>query len=161
MNWQLILSVLMMHGIIILVNIPAPFLGLTFDNNAKEQRLWFEPPGYVIPIIWFILFTLMGIALYIVVKQGNSLSAGNFIIGLAVLCASYAYYTLGLAKLTGISSPWFGLWGNLLVILATCAVCWMLYMRSVTAALLVAPVIVWTTFATFIVVGQMKWQGLI
>jgi hypothetical protein len=84
----------------------------------------------------------MGIARYIAVKQGNHQSTGNFIFGLAVVCASYAYYTLGPAKLTGISPLWFGLWGNLLVILAACAVCWALYMRSLAAALLVAPAIV-------------------
>jgi tryptophan-rich sensory protein len=161
MNWQLVFSVLLMYGIIILVNIPASLLGLSFDNNSNTPRLWFEPPGFVVPIVWFFLFTLMGIARYVLLNQGNAQSKGYIIIGLAVLCASYAFYTLGLSKLTGLSPLWFGLWGNIVVILATLVVCWILWRRSVTAVLLVAPVIAWTTFATFIIVGQLRLQGLL
>lgn len=107
-NWSLLFSVLLMDGIIILINIPASLLGLTFDNEPNTQQLWFEPPGYVVPIIWFVLFTLMGLSRYVVVRQSDASVAGGIIIGFAVLCASYAFYTLGLSKITGISPLWFG-----------------------------------------------------
>jgi hypothetical protein len=40
-----------------------------------------------------------------------------WLLGLAFLCASYAYYTLGFAKLAQIWALWFGLVGNLVVII--------------------------------------------
>jgi tryptophan-rich sensory protein len=61
MNWILILSILLFYRILILLNIPASFLGLEFESDSKP-RLWFQPPGFVIPVVWFVLFTLMGIA---------------------------------------------------------------------------------------------------
>ncbi|HEU4901496.1 MAG TPA: TspO/MBR family protein [Flavisolibacter sp.] len=161
MYWQLISNVLLMYGILVVVNIPAPFLGLQFENDRVEQRHWFEPPGWVIPIVWFVLFTLLGIARYVLTKQGDNRFQGYAIVGFAVLCATYAYYTLGLSQLTGIPALWLGLWGNLAVIIAATILCWLLYNRSATATLLVAPVIAWTLFATFIIVGKLKLQGLV
>ncbi|MFA0963446.1 hypothetical protein AB9P05_16700 [Roseivirga sp. BDSF3-8] len=60
MIWALVFSVLIFYGILILVNIPAPFIGLNFDND-ETPKLWYAPPGFVIPVIWFVLFTLLGI----------------------------------------------------------------------------------------------------
>jgi tryptophan-rich sensory protein len=109
MYWQLIGSVLLMYGVLIVINIPAPFLGLRFENESALQRLSFEPPGWIIPIVWFFLFTLLGIARYLLTSQGNNQLEGYGIIALALLCATYAYYTLGLSNLNGISTLWLGL----------------------------------------------------
>lgn len=59
--WQLAGNIALMFGIRIAVNIPAAFLGLEFELGTKP-RLWFQPPGFVIPVVWFILLTLLGIA---------------------------------------------------------------------------------------------------
>jgi tryptophan-rich sensory protein len=161
MLWPLIQNVLLMYGILVVVNIPAPFLGLVFENERAGQRLWFEPPGWIIPIVWFCLFTMLGTARYILTKAAGNHSGEYAIIGLSVLCATYAYYTLGLSQLTGISSLWFGLWGNIVVVIATLIVCWYTYSRSFPATVLIAPIVLWTIFATFIVVGKLKAQALI
>lgn len=156
----LIANILLMYAILIGVNIPATRLGIDFDDNEPRHRLWFEPPGYVISIVWFVLFTLLGIARY-TVTQPPGWDMQWLLIGLAVMCASYAYYTVGLAKLTGISALWFGLLGNGIVIVLALVVSYVLYPISPMASLLVAPVAVWTTFATAIVVGEMRVQKLI
>jgi tryptophan-rich sensory protein len=80
---------------------------------------------------------------------------------LAILCATYAYYTLGLGKLTGISPLWFGLIGNLLVIVFALFVTLKLAPASRPAAKLVFPVALWTAYATTIVLGEMKFQKLL
>lgn len=159
MNWPLIANILLFYGILIVVNIPAPFIGLEFDAGTKP-RLWYQPPGFVIPIAWFVLFTFLGLARYQLVLQGQSL-AGWLVIGLAVLCATYAYYTLGFAKLTGISALWFGLWGNLVVIVAAALIAIRLLPEARETAYLVMPVAIWTSYATLIVLGEMKQQALI
>lgn len=159
MTWTLILSILTFYGILILVNIPAPFIGLEFERG-ETPRLWYAPPGYVIPIVWFILFTLLGIGRYILI-QTDSNNYQWWLYGLAFLCASYAYYTLGFAKLTNISALWFGLIGNIVVIIFAAFIVFKLLPINRTAALLTIPVIVWTTFASIIVIGEMKLDKLL
>jgi tryptophan-rich sensory protein len=159
MSSSLLLSILLFYVILIGVNIPAPFLGLDFESGEKPV-LWYQPPGFVIPIVWFVLFTLLGIARHHLIQTGNMNLQGLLIV-LAVLCASYAYYTLGFAKLTHISALWFGFWGNVAVIAAAVFVVVRLYPVSATAAWLTLPVIVWTCYATLIVLGEMRLQKLI
>lgn len=156
---SVILSILSFYGILILVNLPAPFLGLEFDAG-ETARLWYAPPGYVIPIVWFVLFTLLGLARYTLIAS-NAVSLQWWLYALAVMCAAYAYYTLGLAQLTQISALWFGLWGNLLVILFAAFVVYQLQGVSSRAAWLTVPVILWTSYATWMVIGTMKAEGLV
>ena len=51
----------MFYAILFLTNVPAYFLGLKFEGNEARKRLWFEPPGFVIPIVWVILFFLLAL----------------------------------------------------------------------------------------------------
>jgi len=157
--WPLILSILTFYGILILVNIPAPFIGLEFDQG-ETPKLWFAPPGFVIPIVWFILFTLLGIGRYYLIQSGLS-HFQWWLYGLAFLCATYAYYTLGFAKLTSISALWFGLIGNIIVILFAALVVYKLLPINKMVAFLTIPVMVWTAFATLIVIGELKLEKLI
>ena len=153
---NLVSNILLFYVILFVVNIPAPFLGLNFDESAADT-VSFAPPGFVIPIVWWILFTLLGAARFLVLRRGNAPDTDSaLLLGLAVLCAAYAYYTLGLEKLTGISSLWFGLFGNIAVIAAATYVVWRLRRAVPAASLLVAPVVLWTLFATFIVIGELK-----
>lgn len=159
MNWALLLNILIFCGILILVNIPAPFLELEFESDNKP-RLWYQPQGFVIPIIWFILFALLGIARHSLLQNGLPHLQG-WLFSLAVLCATYAYYTLGLAKLTDLSALWYGLFGNVAVILFAGFVTFKLYPASNIAALLTLPVVIWTSFATLIVLGEMRIEKLL
>lgn len=156
MFFKVVSNILLFYAILILINIPAPFLGLNFENDSKSS-VRFAPPGFVIPIAWFVLFTMLGIARYLVAGSGDTSSYySHLIVGLGVLCAAYAYYTLGFAALTGISALWFGLAGNIAVIFCAAFVVWSLYSVVPAAAYLTAPVIIWTLFATLIVVGEIK-----
>lgn len=150
-------NILLFYLILFVVNIPAPFLGLNFDESAADT-VSFAPPGFVIPIVWWILFTLLGIARFLVVRRRATPNADSkLVLGLGILCAAYAYYTLGLEKLTGISSLWFGLFGNIAVIAVASYAVWKLRRAAAPlAALLIAPVVLWTLFATFIVIGELK-----
>lgn len=159
MVWTLISSILIFYGILIAVNIPAPFIGLNFDSG-EIPKLWYAPPGFVIPIVWFVLFTLLGIGRYNLV-QTHFTNYQWWLYGLAFLCATYAYYTLGFAKLTNISALWYGLIGNVIVILFAGFVVYTLFPINNTAALLTIPVVVWTLFATLIVIGEMKLEKLL
>ena len=107
------------------------------------------------------LFTLLGLARYELGKVRSGQTGRTLIVGLALLCASYAYYTLGLTKLTGVSSLWFGLFGNLIVVACTLFVVYRVREVSMVATCLILSVAVWTGYATAIVLGQLRAQGLL
>ncbi|MBC6995996.1 TspO/MBR family protein [Neolewinella lacunae] len=156
---EIFMSVMIFYGILIAVNLPAPWLGLEFESG-ETPKLWYAPPGYLIPIVWFVLFTLLGIGRYLLLRAGG----GDYLwclYGLALLCAAYAYYTLGFARLTNISALWFGLAGNTVVILFAAFAVYTLLPVEKTAALLTLPVIVWTAFASLIVIGELRLAKLL
>jgi tryptophan-rich sensory protein len=160
MSLKLLSNIGLMYAILIIINIPAPFLGLEFEPESKP-RLWYQPPGFVIPIVWFVLFTLLAVARYQLMDNELAKFLSVWIIALAILCAMYAYYTIGLAKVTGISPLWFGLWGNIAVIIFAVIVCFKTYNVLPSTAWLVLPICIWTSFATLIVIGQMKVEKLL
>lgn len=148
-------NILLFYGILFLTNVPAYFLGLKFEGNAPKKRLWFEPPGFVIPIVWVFLFLLLAILRYkLVTIDADDLATMTIV--LAVVCATYAYYTLGLEKLTGISALKFGLFGNILVILVALWVGVTVSELSSNLSYLVFPIVAWTFFATMIILGQLR-----
>ncbi|MDO8966263.1 MAG: TspO/MBR family protein [Algoriphagus sp.] len=148
-------NILLFYGILFFINVPAYFLGLRFEGNEHKRRLWFEPPGFVIPIVWVFLFLLLAILRYKLVQIEADYLA-KMTIGLAVVCASYAYYTLGLEKLTGISALKFGLIGNVVVILVALWVGVTVAELSSNLSYLVFPIVAWTFFATMIILGQLR-----
>ena len=154
MDWSILVSILLFYAILIVVNIPASFLGIKFENNDKP-RLWYQPPGFAIPVIWFVLFTMMGLSRHHLLQIGHEELQWLLFI-LAFICSTYAYYTIGLSKITGISASWLGLSGNMIVILFGGYVTFMIYPDSVFSALLVIPTILWTVLASLIIVGEMK-----
>ncbi|MFL0682967.1 MAG: hypothetical protein ACJLTB_07000 [Algoriphagus aquaeductus] len=151
----LLVNLLLFYAILFLINVPAYFLGLRFEGNEKRKRLWFEPPGFVIPLVWVFLFFLLAILRYnLMLIQESNLASMTIL--LAVICSSYAYYTHGLEKLTGISALKFGLFGNILVILAALWVGRKVSDLSAGLSYLVFPIVVWTFFATMIILGQLR-----
>jgi tryptophan-rich sensory protein len=148
-------NLLLFYGILFLTNVPAYFIGLKFEGNSAKKRLWFEPPGFVIPIVWIFLFLLLAILRHrLVLLEANQLA--NMTIFLAIVCASYAYYTLGLEKLTGISALKFGLAGNILVILVALWVGKTVAELSSNLSYFVFPIVAWTIYATMIILGQLR-----
>jgi tryptophan-rich sensory protein len=150
-----LLNLLLFYAILFLTNVPAYFLGLKFEGNEKQKRLWFEPPAYVIPLVWVVLFFLLAVLRFKLIQIQADELAGMILV-LAFICASYAYYTLGLEKLTGISALKLGLAGNIFVILAALWVGRMVSELSANLSYLVFPVVVWTFFATMIILGQLR-----
>ncbi|BDC49882.1 hypothetical protein F183_A21980 [Bryobacterales bacterium F-183] len=135
-------------AVLLLVNVPAPFLGLEFDDDTPANVL-LAPPGWLVVVAWLVLFPAMGVARWLLLGTDWG---GGAIFGLAVLCATYAYYTLGLAKLTAISPAVFGLVGNLVVIAVASRIAVRVAPLQGTAAGLIALVALWTAFASISVV---------
>lgn len=155
MNSSLLFNIGLLWGMLFLINVPAFFLGFKFEGNVPNKRLWFEPPGFVIPIVWVFLFLMLAYLRHKLVI-GNEHDLAMMILILAFICASYPYYTLGLEKLTRISALKFGLGGNILVILAALWVGIEISNFSANLSYLIYPIVIWTFFANMIILGQLR-----
>src|SRR5579883_2021730 len=123
--------------------------GFVLLVNPQEQEgagrgVPWEPPGYVIGVVWIVLFACMGIARALATEEGR------LVLYLILFCAAYPLYTLGLR------SQSIGLAGNLATISFALVVAWRLWRRSRPAALLLLPVAVWVSFASLLIVMEMR-----
>ncbi len=93
--------------------------------------------------VWIVLTVLMGIACRLLLRAGSPSSKrhARLVIGLIVFCWLYPLYTLGFQLIPGFI-------GNILTVLAAAWVVLTIRQSSRSAALLVLPVIVWTSVAT-------------
>lgn len=107
----------------------------------------FSPPNWVFAPVWTTLFTLMGVALFLVIKKKpfTSVIPAILLFGLQLL-ANIAWSFL----FFGLHSPLLGLVDILvLLILIVCTIV-AFYKISKVAAYLLIPYVVWVSFATIL-----------
>ncbi|MDL5361686.1 TspO/MBR family protein [Halalkalicoccus sp. NIPERK01] len=125
-------------------------LGVPFTtpDSAWFQALekpWFYPPGAAFGIVWPVLFSLMGIAAYLVYRRGLGERAVTVALGLFAL-----QMALNVAW-----SPAFFAARELLLALGIIVVLWVLIVATIAAfarvdrraAALLVPYLAWVTFA--------------
>ena len=120
---------------------------LTFGSIEKYQEMYhppLSPPGWVFPIVWLILYTLMGIAAYrIYMKNPKAEALKLYIIQLAVnFLWPIFFFNLGWQLFAAV-------WILLLWYLV-----WLLIKEFAKidqgAARLLIPHLIWLTFATYL-----------
>lgn len=116
-------------------------LGGSTDIYEKINTPSFAPPGFLFPIVWTILYILMGISSYMVSKGKNSSTALTiYFVQLGV----NALWSLFFFRLN-----WF-LFSALWLVLLLCLIVYMIYefyKLNKTAAYLQIPYALWVTFA--------------
>eukprot|EP00245_Coleochaete_scutata_P005220 TRINITY_DN185_c0_g1_i2.p1 TRINITY_DN185_c0_g1~~TRINITY_DN185_c0_g1_i2.p1 ORF type:complete len:172 (-),score=25.63 TRINITY_DN185_c0_g1_i2:583-1098(-) len=148
MDWELL-------GLVIAILIPVGqgFLSTFLSDGGggdsewykSLKKPWYTPPGWVFPVMWTSLYLMMGIASWLVWKQGGfkhqslPLSVYTFQLILNFLWTPifFGMHQIGLA-LVEIVVMWFA-------ILATI---YTFYPVSHTAAYLLVPYIIWVSLAT-------------
>lgn len=155
MDSTFISSVIFFEAILVFLNLPAILIGLKFQGNTPSKRLWFEPAGFLVPGVWILLFALLAILRSKLIELGMD-ETGLNVIGLAIVCALYPYYTLGLEKATGISAVKFGLIGNGLILIVSLFLAVEVGQVSPVLAYYVFPLVVWTAFTTFVLIGRLR-----
>lgn len=133
-------------GFVLLCNIlgATPALFFPVDTTWIEKP-WFYPPEILFPIVWTLLFTLMGIALFLVWQQGISEPPGLYaVIAFIVqfgLNISWTPVFFGLLR-PDLALVIIGLlWISILITI------WAFYQVSRIAAGLLIPYLLWVTFA--------------
>lgn len=132
----------------------AGLLGSIFTNMSvftwypTLAKPWFTPPPGVIPAVWTVLFTLMGVSLFLAWRAG--LTSPEFRGAAYAFAAQFVFNILWSAAFFGLQSPKAGL--------AVIAMLWILilltiyrfYPLSREAALLLVPYIAWVSFAAIL-----------
>ena len=111
----------------------------TFDSLNKPAL---SPPGWLFPVVWTVLFVLMGIACYIVVTAGGGNRAALTLYGVQLLFNLLWSLIFFRAEAYLAAFVWLVLlW---LLISATTV---LFYRISKPAGLLMLPYLLWVTFA--------------
>jgi translocator protein len=121
--------------------------------SPRTIRQTFEPPGYVIGLVWEGLFALMATSRWLLNASSEigAVRSRTWITVLIGFCLLWAFYSLAISNLIG------GLLGNLGAILLSVVTITRVWRYSKPAAFLILPVSLWVIFATAIVLSQLGW----
>ncbi len=113
---------------------------------ASLNKPSFAPPGWLIGTIWLILYTLMGISLYLVwiSKKKHKTRATRMFEFQLILNALWSFLFFGLR------SPLYGLIGIAMVWVAILATIIFFYKIDKKAAYLLVPYLAWVSIATLL-----------
>jgi len=110
------------------------------------QKPFFTPPGWVFAPVWITLFTLMGIALYLVWESGTERSEVKA--ALVLFGFQFALNVLWSFLFFGLRSPILGLIDIILLWVLIAATIRAFYSVKKSAAYLLIPYIAWVTLAS-------------
>jgi len=106
------------------------------------------PPNWLFGPVWTTLYILMGIALYLVVREGTAKKPVQ--LGIIVFAAQLIVNVLWSMVFFGLQSPLLGLITILVLIALVLATIYFFYQVSRTAAALLIPYIAWVCIATYL-----------
>ena len=133
--------------------------GVVFTDPSSQwfqslQLPWFYPPSWVFGVVWTLLFTLIGVAAYLIYKQGVDSRPVRIALGLfaAQMVVNVAW------------SPAFFALQDPPLALGVIGLLWVLIVLTIgafarvdrRAALLVGPYLLWVSFAA--VLNAVIWQ---
>lgn len=122
-------------------------MGMENFENANKPPL--TPPNYLFPIVWTILFILMGISAYIVFKS-DELAKSNALIVYGIQLLVNFFWPIFFFNMSAylFSFIWIIVLWLLIILMIK-----MFYPISKTAALLQIPYLLWVTFAAYLNFG--------
>ncbi|XP_048515154.1 tryptophan-rich protein TspO-like [Athalia rosae] len=139
---------------IFLLAVVIPNAGGWVGSSLWQDKSWFEalehpvwrPPNWLFPVVWTIMYTLMGVGSYYVWKHGEGLSKRW--LPLAIYCVQLL--------VNWFWTPLFFIWQLILVALVWLVILWILVVITIIAfyrvkkscAFFLFPYILWITIAT-------------
>ncbi|OVE84137.1 TspO/MBR family protein [Natronolimnobius baerhuensis] len=142
---ELLTGLAIIIGVNVLGSSPAFFVG---SDTSWFAEPWFFPPGYVFSIAWTLLFTLMGIALFLVWQRGTHKRTVR--IALSLFAIQFALNLLWTPAFFGLQRADLGLLviGALWIAIVATIVAFDRVSRLAAALLL--PYLAWVSFATIL-----------
>ena len=122
-------------------------MGMDDFKSANKPPL--TPPDYLFPIVWTILFILMGISAYII-YQSDALEKSNALIVYGIQLLVNFFWPIFFFNMSAylFSFIWIIILWLLIILMIK-----MFYPISKTAALLQIPYLIWVTFAAYLNFG--------
>lgn len=107
------------------------------------------PPGWVFPVVWTLLYTMMGIACYLVwVRDSTGLGGALFWYGAQLLCNLLWTLLFFNMKQYGLAFFWLlGLWALVLITVVR------FFKETPAAGWLLLPYLLWVSFAAYLNLG--------
>jgi benzodiazapine receptor len=121
------------------------------DWYRTLNKPWFTPPDYVFGPVWTVLYILMGISLYLVIRQGwenKPVKNGSILFG-----AQLGVNLLWSLLFFGLHSPVAGLVCIVVLLALILATIFTFYQLSKPAAVLLVPYLAWVCIATALNAG--------
>ncbi|SFB83058.1 TspO and MBR related proteins [Halobiforma haloterrestris] len=139
-------DLLLALALVVVVNALGASPAVLFSSDTSWiDRPWFFPPEVAFPIVWTLLFTLLGVALFLVVRRG--LERRDVRVAIAAFAGQFALNLAWTPAFFGLQRPDLGL----VVIVAL----WAAIVATIVAfdrvdrraAVLLVPYLAWVSFA--------------
>jgi tryptophan-rich sensory protein len=112
----------------------------SFKWNKNEPNPYL-PPGYVIGIVWIIIFGLLGYAYYLILNERNKITLGSISIILMILfCLLYPFLT------GGFNNKYISRLLNMLTLIFSIIVGFIIFSESKYIYLYIIPLILWSLY---------------
>ncbi|MDD6275324.1 MAG: tryptophan-rich sensory protein [Clostridia bacterium] len=121
----------------------------SFDAYEQLNQPHFSPPSWVFPIVWTILYILMGISAYIVSDKGTEFPKRPLTVYIIQLVMNFIWPLLFFTfKAYFLSFIWLAVLSAIVIVMAV------IFCRiNKTAGLLQIPYIIWTIYAIYLNLG--------
>jgi len=112
----------------------------SFKWNKNKPNPYL-PPGYVIGIVWIIIFGLLGYAYYLILNEKNKITLGSISIILMILfCLLYPFLT------GGFNNNYISKLLNILTLIFSIIVGFIIFGESKYIFLYIIPLILWSLY---------------
>ena len=125
--------------------------GNSFSFYKEIVRPPFSPPGWIFPIVWIILYALMGISAYFIYTSKATVRQKNF--ALAVYAIQLVVNFLWSIVFFRLKMLGFSVAIILLLLLLIVVMICVFYRNHPVAAYLNIPYLLWTAFASYLNIG--------
>lgn len=131
-------------------------LGYSGSFFVREANDWYEtlkkpvftPPAWVFGPVWTVLYLLMGVALFLVLRSGTGTAKGKTAVACFIL--QFVFNLLWTPLFFGLKQPWIA-FGNIVILwLAVLATIGSFHRVSKIAGLLLVPYFIWISFAAIL-----------
>lgn len=134
-------------GFVVGVNAVGASPALVFGSDADwiDTRPWFFPPDIAFPVAWTLLFTLMGVSLFLVWRKGTD--RRDVRVALGAFGAQMLLNVAWTPVFFGLRRPGLGLVVVLLLWVAIAATVFLFDRVDRRASVLLSPYLAWVSFA--------------
>ncbi len=118
--------------------------GMQDYNSIIKPSL--SPPDWIFPIVWTILYTLMGISTYLIYNKDNNINKKSFIIYAIQLAINFIWPIFFFS----FDAYLFAFIILIVLIILVAVMIYLFYKENITAAKLQVPYLIWLLFAAYL-----------